>query len=354
MSGKRILDAIAVLRASRNVAYNHFAIRVRQAELYTKTSSLTKALQRQNPTAFAAASQAFSHAVPRNAGDSIPQASDSTGEQVKAREQPGIQQDHHYTRSESNTITDKPADGAIHVEQAQAQRHPLPDGTIPPSDSDIGRDHGDVESMNKRPSTEAAKTPLEKSGNTFSPASSSQSSIPTPTGSALSSDEARIAQRRSEDQIPARSAEPPGDQPEFSIDQEKDVYYQPPGQAKPVLSSLPRVRVPKTENDVQGGDSHVPEDINADVYYSGDKEADAPGLTEEQLAQLFHSPRSKHLVGKKEKYLPGGKREFHASACARQRSSEAEKQELKQLGKNMASELQDLEVSLSFRLRDSS
>ena len=40
MSGKRILDAVALLGASRNIAYNHFAIRLRQAELYAKTSSI--------------------------------------------------------------------------------------------------------------------------------------------------------------------------------------------------------------------------------------------------------------------------------------------------------------------------
>lgn len=352
MSGKRILDAIALLRASRNVVYNHFTIRLSQAELYTKTSSITKLLRQRYPVVTSTISQQFSQSSSTN-DDGIPQTNKKSGPEVKLDESQGLKQDHHYDKSEQNSAAAPAAQADIEVEQAKADRYPTPDGSIPPSSSPIGEQSGDPESEYKRPIVGSAQRPINQDENaTLNPRSSNESTIPVPGKSPLSPDEARVAQRLSEDQIPATSAEPPTVDAEFSVEQEKDVYYQPPGQVKPVLSALPRVRLPKTENDVQGGDSHIPEGINADVFYSG-AENDAPEPSEEQLAQLFHSPRSARLIGKKERYLPGGSvRKFHTVTKNRQQHNETEKEDLKQLAQDMAKDVQSSEVSSQLYLHD--
>lgn len=323
MSGKRILDAIALLRATQNVAYNHFALRFQQAELYGRTSSLTKAFAQRYPVTSSLVSQQFSQSS------------------FNRKQEQGIQQDHHHERSEKRGEAGLSHRPAIKVEQAKANRHPLPDGTIPPAGSPIGQEKGDAETEYRRANA-ASESPLQSDSDEINPASSGKSTIPTPKGTPRSADDARIAQRASEDQIPRTSAEPP----DFTVDQEKDVYYQPPGTIEPVLSALPRVKVPQIENDVQGGDEHIPaaKEINADVYYSGAEGSCEP--TEEQLSQLFHSPRSARLVGKKDRCMPGVKREFHTSAVGRQ-NAEAEKHDLKQLAQDMASD-----VSVPLLMRD--
>ncbi|KAK5939966.1 hypothetical protein PMZ80_007384 [Knufia obscura] len=358
MSGKRILDAIALLRATRNVAYNHFAIRVSQAELYSRTSSITKGLAQRYPVTSSLISQRFSQsAYNHNTDDNIPHEDKHVGPQVHAKQEAGIQQDHHYERSEDNTTGIVAEEPGMEVEQAKAKRHPLPDGTIPPSGSPIDQEKGDPESENRRPLAEHSRSPLDQSTqDAIDPASSGRSTIPNPTTDPLSAQEARVAQRQSEDPIPSKSAEPPSEAPEFSVDQEKDIYYQAPGQAEPVLSALPRMRVPKTENDVQGGDSHIPKDINADVYYSGTEQGEqAAEPTEEQLNQLFHTPRAARLLGKKDKYMPGGKKTFHTSAAHRQ-NAEAEKQELQKLGQEMVKDVASADVdsdSKPYQMRES-
>lgn len=47
MSGRRLLDAIHVLNVAKSVATKHLAVRQRQLDLFTRTSSLTKGLKEQ-------------------------------------------------------------------------------------------------------------------------------------------------------------------------------------------------------------------------------------------------------------------------------------------------------------------
>lgn len=347
MSGKRVLDAIAILRVTRNVAYKHFLTRLSQAQLYSQTSSVFKAFGRRFPVTAGRVSQFSQSSFQQAADDSIPHEDKAAGTQVHSRDQAGIKQDHHYERDQTVSSIDTHDSPDQQIRQAQAKRRPLPDGTIPSSSSPMGQDGGDPESDPQRSQVKHAQNPVSQSPDAdLHPTESAQSSIPIPTHDPLSPQAARVAQRQSEDPIPSVAADPPGNENEFTIDQEKDVYYQPPDQAHPVLSALPRVRVPKTENDVQGGDSHLPKDINADVFYSGTKEGDAPEPTEEQLAQLFHSPRAARALGHKQKYVPGGKREFHTTITRTQKSSEAEKQELQQLAQEMTKDVQENDVSL--------
>ncbi|KEF58221.1 aarF domain-containing kinase [Exophiala aquamarina CBS 119918] len=334
MSGKRILDAVALFNISRKIATKHFEIRFSQVQLYSQTSSLIKALRTQGLPVVAAAASRFAS---------------SRSPPGPSRE--GIDQDHFYKPSEQNSSSEPLASEDLEVEQANAKRHPLPDGTIPPRDSPIGEEASDGITLNKRPTGESPQHPVGKHAHAdLSPKSSNRSTIPDPTSNPLSSEEVRSLQRQSEDQIPTRSAEPPtGGEPsrEFGIEQEQDVFYQPPGSVKPVLSALPRVRVPKTENDVQEGDSHIPPGINADVYYSGAKSPDGGNEpTEQELSQLFRSPKNAKAFAQKSKYAPGvSARSFHTSTVFREKSSATDAESIKQLAADMANDAAKLNAS---------
>jgi len=371
MSGRRILDAVALFNASRNVAAKHFSIRFSQLELYGKTSSLAKAARRQNPVlsttvqnftqaaANAARSQNQSTQIP--AGGNVPSATSP----VPSEE--GVKQDHFYDRSEQHSSVEPAPDESLTVEQAKATREPLPDGTIPPAGTPVDDGVGVPDTFNTRPTTETSQKPLDSQPQAdLSVQSSGRSSIPEPSvQNPLSSEDAKRLQRQSESQIPVRSAGPPDSEAssppfgaqssearDFGIEQEQDVYYQPPGTSSPVLSALPRVKVPKSESDVQEGAPGLSKNINADVFYAGSEKGEADEakqeLAEEQISQLFHSPRvARMMSGKKGGYVPGGVRSkgFHTRA-GQLKDDVRETEDIKQLAADMAKDAQKPNVSI--------
>ena len=298
MSGKRILDAVAVLNAARAVAYQHFTIRQSQLELYARTSSLARGINGAGQSRKDAYNAAHSFSKSANtAANAQPSSSPGTpnlqtvegeGEPIKRTE--GLEQDHHYDRSQGNSVADSVPEQDLEIQQDKAKRYPLADGTITLT-----------------------------GGGLEQAAAGAQG---------LSSEHAMKLQRQSEAQIPSKPAEPPtteafsttlppgGESSEFGVEQEQDVFYQPPDSTTPVLSALPRFKIPKTEEDVQEGDPHVPQNINADVFYSSRRlsendianqmDAAQEHPSEEMMGDLFHSPRVARLLGINSKNVPGG------------------------------------------------
>jgi hypothetical protein len=351
MSGKRILDAVALLRASRNIAAKHFEIRLAQVDLYSKTSSIGKAIRRRTeraaPSTYTSAqpfSNSVSNAAQRSHDRSIPAQQGVTDPKSDGPNDGEPMSDHHYERKTGNTAVDPIPREELHVEQEKAKQAPLPDGTTPPNDSPINTTAGGPESFSTRPIIKANQDPVKtiNSQEGLKVNTSSRITLPEPASipTGLSSEKAKILQRQSESQIPAQPAEPPGSTDEFGVEQEQDVFYQPPGTTSPVLSALPRIRVPKVEWDVQGGDPHVPGGMNPDVYYSG-REPAAPTPvseeepTEETMSQLFRSEKVSRLLGKKGTSSAGRARPFH-TAVHRQAESRNEKVEIKKLADDMA------------------
>ena len=295
MSGKRILDAIAVLNAARTVAYQHFIIRQSQLELYARTSSFTRGINgasqarkgANNVThSFNKSTNTAANAKPSSGPETPnPQTVEGEGQPIKRTE--GLEQDHHYNRSQGNSVADSVPEQDLEIQQGKAERYSLANDTIALARSGLGQ-------------------------------------VVTGTQD-LSSEDAMKLQRQSEAQIPSKSAEPPttkafsttlppdGESSEFGVEQEQDVFYQPPNSTAPVLSALPRFKIPKVEEDVQGGDPHVPQKINADVFYSSRRlsqndianqtDAAQEHLSEEMMSSLFHSPRIARLLGANS---PGG------------------------------------------------
>lgn len=340
MSGRRILDAVALLNAGRNVAAKHFDIRLSQVDLYKKTSSIGKAIrsrtERAAPAVFASA-QSFSSAKRQGAQPSqdtpIPAQENVSNPNPSKDGEP--MSDHQYERSTDTTVVN-PGQEDLDVEQAEAGRGPLPDGTIPPSNNPIKTSTANSDA---KITQEPLSTVASQEVHTATTSDDTTISASMIISNGLSSDDAKILQRQSESQIPAQPAEPP-ESSEFGVEQEQDVFYQPPGTTSPVLSALPRMRVPKVEWDVQGGDPHVPGGINPDVYYSGRDSAklSEEEPTEEMLSQLFHSSKVSRMLGAKGKSSRGGARAFH-STSTRMQSSTNEKEDIRKLAADTAKDI---------------
>lgn len=292
MSGKRFLDAAAVFKATRTVAYNHFNIRRSQFELYVRTSSVTRGINRPGRTgtdisnaasSFLQSATGVTNANPNSSPETPePKALEGEGQSVKGTE--GIGQDHHYNRSQENSVTDSVPKQDLEVHQDKARNDPLANSMIPSKHRGLGQAIMDEQD--------------------------------------LSSEDIMKLQWQSESQIPSQQAQQPtvkffgttGEVSEFGVEQEQDVFNQPSDSIGPVLSALPRFKIPKTEESIQGGHPHIPQKINSDVFYSSRQIAqdvlanqtiqdDPP---EAIMGSLFHSPRVAKLLGTKSTNTAGG------------------------------------------------
>jgi len=284
---------------STKVVARHFDIRISQVKLHSETSSIYKAFRSQGPPIVTSVLSRLDRAASTSSSsqgyqDSTPTAGKAGHRSVQseAREEPG--QDNHFEQSNQSFTG-----------------HQIPDPTV------------DAERGHQSSTTLAIPNPVPPERGPFP-------------------DDARKLQPQAESQTPSRGAGPAGaaspapaasgddvDQG-LAVDQEKDIYYQPPGRTSPVLSALPRVRVPKLENDVQGGDPHIPKGINADVYYSGSDKKDAATApdepSEEQLSRLFHNRRIAGALGGKPTQVPRafGARTLHTTSGLFQKPTNAE------------------------------
>jgi aarF domain-containing kinase len=332
MSGKRLLDLISLFNASRGVAQKHFALRSDQLDVYNRTSTLARAVRNQTSrvteTARAAsvlvsrlnesqpqwASEASSGDVAAQSNDAGPIPSRWTTE-AKTNRSPqkqkiGLEQDHFYERSKRNTALDKHPTSNLDVQQEKAARYPLPDGTIPPKESDLNTPDTDHESFSTRAKNEGSKKPLINKG--FSPVSSNAGSIPLPNDGPPSPAAVRKLQRESEHQIPSMSTDAVGKQSADSLEggHDKESFYEKSGHTSPVLSSLPRMRIPKFPSNTQSKSSNLSSGrINSDSFYNvgeTQKDTQIPAVEavpeQEQIPEgvntdLFHSPRVARMLG---------------------------------------------------------
>ncbi|KAI9840849.1 MAG: hypothetical protein M1837_001263 [Sclerophora amabilis] len=337
MAGKRILDAAALVSASRSVARKHIDLRSHQIETYNRTSSLAKAVKSQtdrvlssvrgSPASgqgvFGSGFSTTTQSKRPSQSQGIPSKESTEGSTADATPKEGLAQDHFYDRSTANTISEPTSKENLDVQQEKSQRHPLPDGTIPPSNTDIATSQKNQDVYSDRPRAEPRKSPLSEENSNGSLrtddglplSSSSKSTIPDPAERTTPppADEARRFQRQAEKQIPSHPAGQPSrgqTASQLSKGHDDDVFYDPSLQSSPVLSSLPRAKIPKQTEDTQGSDEHVKDgQINADVFYSSDGQKDVGAIPqteavpaqeqvpEEINTEIFHSPRVSKLLG---------------------------------------------------------
>jgi aarF domain-containing kinase len=305
MSGKRLLDAVALFNVTRAVAYHHLSIRRSQIELYATTSSLARGIGQACHSTNNASNAVYSStqdatgaakAKPNSTLETLDQKIADEGQSVKAAE--NISQDHCYDMSQQNSMADSKLNQDLIVRQDKGKNNPPPDGMIQFVHSGLRQAGAYAQS--------------------FSP------------------EDAMKLQRRSEAQIPSEPTKRPtaetcsgsGEGPEFGVEQEQDVFDQPPGSTAPVLSALPRFKIPKKEEDIQGGDPHIPQNIDADVFYSHTKPSQGKSanqklqedLPEEMISRLFHSKHVTGLLGTKSTNTPGGIRPRGSRTYATRRS----------------------------------
>ena len=348
MSGKRLLDAAAMFKASRRVATKYLAYRRHQFDAYSKTSTLARAVKNQTDRitltvrAASALAERFNgsgHEYSTQAKESsrpgqdapVPSKASVEGAADTLEKKQGLEQDHFYEKSPKNTTTEPLHDDQLGVKQERAKRYPLPDGSIPPVEAEVGQAKRDKDVFSGIPRTERAKEPsyehVKEPHISLEPSSSNSSSIIRPSAEAErpSTDEAKKLQRQAEKQIPSQAAEPPPTEAteprvamcsgvgarELGVGQQQDVFYSPSPKAGKVLSALPRVKLPKATADTQESDPHVhDEQINQDVFYSsapvsreeavpqGQALPEQEGPSDEMYSELFHSPKvAKMLKG---------------------------------------------------------
>ncbi|XP_014559972.1 hypothetical protein COCVIDRAFT_90496 [Bipolaris victoriae FI3] len=190
MAGRRLVDAAKLFNASRGVAQQHIALRSNQWDAYTKTSSLAKAVKNQTDrvtltaAAAIALSQRFSEEAPSYAKAAADRATGGQWTQQTWKSQPshsediprretvnkdqapagsvkeGVEQDHHYDRSTQNTVNTPPPTEELEVEQREAPRSPLPDGTIPSNGLTLEQEDKGKDVFSERPVPETSKDPL--------------------------------------------------------------------------------------------------------------------------------------------------------------------------------------------------
>lgn len=335
MSGKRLLDASAVYKASRGVATKYFALRKHQLDSYSKTSTLARAVKNQTArvtlTARAASAlterfngpgpgystQAKAPSNPERDA-SLPSRASIKEAANASRKAQGLEQDHLYEKSQENTTAEPVPNGGLGVKQERATSNPLPDGSVLSVGARDGQVERDLDVYSSIPHTEPAKEPLSRQfqepDSTLEPSSSARSSIlrPSVETGVPPADEIKRSQRRAEKQIPSQAAEPPSTKaliPDMTrsstaaakdsgVDQQQDTCYSPLSKTGEVLSALPRVKLPKATAETQESDPRVPdEQINQDVFYSSDQASEPEaileqeGPSEEMYSELFHSPK---------------------------------------------------------------
>ncbi|PVH85389.1 ABC1-domain-containing protein [Cadophora sp. DSE1049] len=310
MAGKRLLDLAALFNASRGVAQKHVALRSRQLEVYNRTSTLARAVRNQTDrvTETVKAASFLASRLNEDApewssdkparpsgGGEVPRKESTTGPS-KPSPRSGIDQDHFYEKSSSNSAVDGAPEADLEIKQEKANRYPLPDGTIPPEDSDLNEPALDHEVVSTRPQDEPAKKPLDNDG--IAPVSSNASSIPVPSQESQSvTADARIQEPA---QIPSKTADAFDSSVEGPLEEGhgEDSFYEKSTHTSTAVSSLPRVQLPSHASNTQG-DPHLPKtEINSDTFYSSSNSpASDESLPEGINTDLFHSPRVAKLLG---------------------------------------------------------
>ena len=280
MAGRRLVDVAKLFTASKAIAAKHIALRSQQLDVYTRTSSLAKAVKSQTDRVTLTAQAAIALAKRVN------------------EEGPARRSDYEYQSRSREGTAESPAKNELNVRQKEAEHGPLPDGTIASDGVGLGRDGVNEDTFSERSTQVPPKKPLEEDpsgtqqgvGGGIRPVASQASTIPNPFHRPhLSPDAARNLQRQYEKQIPASEEviqPPPPTEKEASLTDghDRDVFYVRSKEEPPEPSSLPRRKIPKhTENEqpsvVQIGDGK----LNQDVFYA------TPKPTEESTVEPIPS-----------------------------------------------------------------
>lgn len=345
MSGRRLVDAAAMVKAARGVVSKYAALQRRQLDIYSKTSSITRAVRYQTSEGtfkvgagsvrVKGSGKDLNEHAPGKETPVTSQAS-TIGGRKQVEKKYGLEQDHFYTKSEANTTAQPLPDSELDIRQENAKRYPLPDGSIPPAKPDISVPKRDQDAFSETTKRVLGKDSLagkiNGANSSPQPVLPGGTSIPDPEVKAKLSIPDRTLELQSdpENQIPSVSAEHPNARLQSeatpqdpvagkrALGLEQDVFHTRSSKATRALSPLPRVMIPKVTGATQGGNFQVSDDqINQDVFYSApskDQQQPIPEVqalpeqeqpSDDMYSEIFQSPRvAKLLKGERKQGNP--------------------------------------------------
>lgn len=338
MTGRRLLDVAAIFKASRGVAAKHLALRQNQFDIYSKTSSLAKAVKYQTDrvTLTVKAASVLAERFNGPASDhstqasqsknptqdaSIPSQSGASGKAEELLRKDGTSQDHFYERSGQNAAAGPSTDGNLVVKQEKAKEYPLPDGSIFPGDTVEVPKRG-TDSHSEWPQRDHVKAPSadrrEDTDESLQPTSSGRTGILNPAEGTefATAEKSKKLQQQAEKQTPFQAAElPPAAHSEelgLEANEDRDLLYtasSPDGQGPPSDFNLP-----KDAEDAQQSDVHIPDtQASQDIFYSSSSKSEEQPIPQAQAVpeqnqipdeaytELFHSPKVARMLGGKPK-----------------------------------------------------
>lgn len=278
MTGKQLLDIAAIFKASRGVVLKHIALRRYQFDVYGKTSFVVKAFNKQFNKPTINSSSAFSTEPLKNKGHSAqaknneshePSTTTPKQDVIDGGEKDvgvslGHDQDYFYERPRTSTPAQVSPYNGLRIQQKDAERFPLPDGTVPPVGSDVDLSKVDRDTFSSVSQTEPRRDSLASKINeavdTLEPASSYRPNILTPTVRKKLTTTEKVDGRRTSEERPSSTV---------------------PG------SRSPRTAKTQAVTSSEATQQNVPE-------VQAIPEQGQP--SEEMYSELFHSPRVARLL----------------------------------------------------------
>lgn len=316
MSGKRLLDGVALLKASTAVASKHIALQRHQMNVYERTSSIARLFKSEIDRV-----TSIVKSIPGN-GTKMGVSQTGVDENIASFEKKsGFGKDHCYKKLETYANDQPLPISELDVERETGKSQFLQDGASSPIESTKNGS-----GIDNRTSSDLLRSGLrrgtlisndEEIEKVLQPVSPVRYAIPVPgIQSALLSPDGggRDLQKHDEKDIPSTFAEAQTVPSEVL----QDVFYTPTRKTSQVSSSLPPVKLPMVPEHTQELNGQVSSKVsNQDALYSavmkqtnrtpipeGRAVPEQQQPSDEIFPEIFHSPRvAKMLRGKPKRAL---------------------------------------------------
>lgn len=315
MSGKRLLDSLALLKASSAVVSKHIALRRQQVDAYERTSSIIRVFKSQTESV-----TSIVKSIPRNAFQSEGSQTNVDVNRTPFENKSDLDEDHNYKKPETNRNAQPLPISELNVQREKGKSQFLRDGAfspIEPTKKGFGVDNRTSSDLS-RPGLgrSASISNDEGTKEVLQPVSPVRDAIPVPgiQSALLDPDGGRNLQKHTEKDIPSTFAEAQT----VSSQVLQDVFHTPNQKTSQVSSSLPSVQLPMITEDTQELNGPVSnKSLNQDVFYSavikktnetpipeGQAVPEQQQPSDEIFSEIFHSPRvAKMLKGKSKRAL---------------------------------------------------
>lgn len=315
MSGKRLLDGVALLKASTAVASKHIALQRHQMNVYERTSSIARLFKSEIDRV-----TSIVKSIPGNATNMGVSQTGVNENIAPFEKKSGLRKDHRYKKLETYANDQPLPISELDVERERGKSQFLQDGASSPIESTKTRS-----GIDNRTSSDLLRSGLrrgtlisndEEIEKVLQPVSPVRNAIPVPgiQSALLSPDGGRDSQKHDEKEIPSTFAEAQTVPSEVL----QDVFYTPTRKTSQVSSSLPPVKLPMVPEHTQELNGQVSSEVsNQDALYSavmkqtnrtpipeGQAVPEQQQPSDEIFPEIFHSPRvAKMLRGKPKRAL---------------------------------------------------